>query len=65
MKSRDSQQAEPNTPTAYAWCSWHDGFAEGVRLIDVIEQGSGSGGNLFACEPCREIHRLVPYADRP
>ncbi|MDV7220627.1 hypothetical protein [Streptomyces prunicolor] len=54
-----------DSPRAFGWCAWHKGHAENVRLIDVHEQGSGVGGNLFACEPCRETHRLVPLADRP
>ncbi|MDH6432612.1 hypothetical protein M2158_001089 [Streptomyces sp. SAI-144] len=57
--------ATPNTPTAFGLCHWHKGHAEGIRLIEGIEQGSGPGGNLFACGPCRETHRLVPLADRP
>lgn len=55
----------PNTPTAYGYCAWHRGSAEGVRLIEVHEQGSGPGGGVFACPPCMEAHRLVPFADRP
>lgn len=54
-----------HTPTAYGYCAWHKGHAEGVRLIQAREQGSGPGYSLFACPPCREVHRLVPYADRP
>ncbi|MEH0642852.1 hypothetical protein QBB33_15520 [Streptomyces scabiei] len=54
-----------HAPTAYGYCSWHRGSAEGVRLVDVHEQGSGPGGGVFACGPCRETHRLVPFADRP
>lgn len=58
----------PDTPTtpapaAYGWCSWHEGYASGIRLIHVHEQGSGPGGGIFACGPCRETHRLVPFAD--
>lgn len=56
---------DADTPRAFAWCSWHSGYAEGARLITVHEQGSGSGGHLFACEPCRQEHRLVPFADQP
>ncbi|MGW5215128.1 hypothetical protein ACWEQO_29050 [Streptomyces sp. NPDC004051] len=55
----------PATPTAFGWCHWHQGNTDGVRLIDVIEQGSGSGITHFACEPCRGVHGLVPFADRP
>lgn len=51
-------------PVAYGWCSWHEGHAAGVRLITVHEQGSGPGGGIFACSPCRELHRLVMFADR-
>ncbi|WP_416965704.1 hypothetical protein [Streptomyces sp. Agncl-13] len=54
-----------NTPTAYGWCSWHEAFASGVRLIQVHEQGSGAGGGVFACRPCREAFDLVPFADQP
>ncbi|WP_327342723.1 hypothetical protein [Streptomyces europaeiscabiei] len=63
----DTRTPVPAThaPTAYGYCSWHKGSAEGIRLVDVHEQGSGSGGSLFACEPCMEAHRLVPFADRP
>lgn len=64
---QESTQPTPatDTPTAYGYCAWHRGPAEGVRVISVIEQGSGPGHVLFACGPCREAHRLVPFADRP
>jgi hypothetical protein len=51
--------------SAYAWCSYHDDFADTCRLVQIIEQGSGPGGGLFACAPCRATHRLVPVADQP
>lgn len=65
---------EPRTPTpaedrpapvAYGWCSWHEGYAGGIRLIHVHEQGSGPGGGIFACGPCRDVHGLVPFSDQP
>lgn len=67
MKTTDhTQTPEETPPRSYGYCAWHKGFAEGVRLIQAIEQpSSGGGANLFACAPCRHIHRLVPYADRP
>lgn len=52
-------------PTAFGYCCWHGGVTAGVRLIDVIEQGSGPSPALFACPPCRETYHLVPLADRP
>jgi hypothetical protein len=62
----DSTQTEPGagTPTGYGFCSWHNRFAAGVRLINVIEQASGSGGAQYACGPCRQVHGLIPFADR-
>uniref|UniRef100_A0AAU2A1F0 Uncharacterized protein n=1 Tax=Streptomyces sp. NBC_00093 TaxID=2975649 RepID=A0AAU2A1F0_9ACTN len=54
-----------NTPTAFGYCSWHDGHARGVRLIQAHEQGSGPGGGAFACHSCRIAYDLVPFADRP
>ncbi|MFJ3310294.1 hypothetical protein ACIPSA_46345 [Streptomyces sp. NPDC086549] len=54
-------------PTAYGWCAWHKGFSSGVRVMQIHEQGSGpgTGRNLLACSPCREVHGLVPLSDRP
>ncbi|MEF9904764.1 hypothetical protein [Streptomyces sp. P9-A2] len=56
---------EETVPTAFGWCHWHQGNTDGIRLIDVIEQGSGSGITHFACAPCRGVHGLVPFADQP
>jgi hypothetical protein len=55
----------PTIPTTFAWCSWCEIFAGTCRLVQIIEQGSGPGGGLFACEPCRAERRLVPVADQP
>lgn len=57
--------ASTDSPRAFGWCAWHKEFAEGVRLIHIHEQGSGSGGRQMACPPCREAHGLVPLADLP
>jgi len=62
--TQDTATEEDTTPTAYGYCSWHHRFAAGVRLIDVIEQGSGPGCVHYACPPCITVHRLVPFADR-
>lgn len=56
--------AQEDTPRAFGWCHWHQGHSEGIRLIDVVEQGSGSGGTVFACTPCIAVNGLVPFADR-
>lgn len=55
----------PTPPTGFGWCAWHQAYARGVRLIQIHEQGSGPGGNCFACPSCREAYDLVPLADRP
>lgn len=55
---------EETTPKVFGWCHWHQGHTDGVRLIDVIEQGSGPGGTQYACTPCRKRNGLVPFADR-
>lgn len=67
MPENTQPAAHTNTPTGYGWCAWHQGHAHGVRLIDVLEQGSGPGalGRHFACRPCRHAYDLVPLADRP
>lgn len=60
--------AEPtqtaDTPVGYGWCAWHENYARGVRLIRAFEQGSGSGGSLFACPTCRDVYDLVPLAEQ-
>ncbi|WTB92243.1 hypothetical protein OIE99_30185 [Streptomyces cellulosae] len=65
----DPTQIDPpdstlSAPSAFGWCPWHHGHTRGIRLIDVIEQGSGSGGTFFACGPCITANGLVPFADR-
>lgn len=57
------------TPTAaeptFGYCHWHKGPSGTAVLIRVIEQGSGPGAALYACQPCRETLRLAPVAERP
>jgi hypothetical protein len=60
-----TKQPSPPPSAAYGWCAWHQRYARGVRLIQVHEQGSGSGGSCFACPSCREAYDLVPLADKP
>lgn len=63
----ESTQAEtqPTIPASYAWCSWHEEFSGTTRLVRIHEAGSGPGGGVFACAPCREKHGLIPVADQP
>lgn len=56
---------DTDTSGIYAWCAWHRAFTNTARLIQAIEQGSGSGGSLFACASCRDVYHLTPLADRP
>lgn len=44
-----------------AWCQTH---STGVRVVRVFEAGSGPGGSLGACEPCREGHGLTPFVEQ-
>lgn len=65
MPDRTHTPTTDDTPAAYGWCSWHRDHARGVRLISVVEQGSGPGGGAFACQSCITEHGLIPFADRP
>lgn len=65
MHETTQPAAGETSPRAFGWCHWHGGNAEGIRLITVVEQGSGSGITHFACPPCMALHRLTPFADRP
>lgn len=50
--------------TSFAHCSWCKRFTDTARLVQIIEQGSGAGGGLFACAECRAAHGLTPVADQ-
>jgi hypothetical protein len=63
--AQETPTDDQETPTAYGWCSWHEDYSGGVRLIGAEEQGTGPGRNYFACGPCREENGLIPLADRP
>ncbi|MGW3442158.1 hypothetical protein [Streptomyces sp. NPDC001076] len=54
----------PASPASIRWCHWHKGLGEQVRLIQVVEAGSGSGARFFACAGCRQRHNLVPFAEQ-
>ncbi|WP_335933975.1 hypothetical protein [Streptomyces sp. PTD5-9] len=47
-----------------SWCHWHRGPSGTAALIEIVEQGSGPGAALYACAPCREQRRLVPYGEQ-
>ncbi|MGP3947219.1 hypothetical protein [Streptomyces sp. 7N604] len=47
------------------WCSWHEGYAEGTKLVKIVETGSGPGGMLYACGECRVERGLTPLVDEP
>jgi hypothetical protein len=57
-------QDSDSAPRVIGWCAWHEDIAEGVRVIQVDEQGSGSGGVRRACPPCIDTHGLVPFTER-
>ncbi|MFI6348114.1 hypothetical protein [Streptomyces sp. NPDC050560] len=40
------------------WCDWHHGYAHGTELVGVIEQMSGPGVSLYACQDCRSAKGL-------
>ena len=46
------------------WCTWHSDYAEGVELVRIIETGTGPGGMLYACPPCRTEHGLTPLVEQ-
>ncbi|MFE7430283.1 hypothetical protein [Streptomyces sp. NPDC057545] len=46
------------------WCHWHKGPSGTAVLVDIIEQGSGPGRQLYACNPCREQRGLRPYSEK-
>ncbi|WP_432136848.1 hypothetical protein [Streptomyces sp. bgisy154] len=54
-----------DSPPDVGYCTRHHGYAADVRLIRLVEQGSGPGYALRACAPCRTAYGLVPLTDRP
>ncbi|MFF9269058.1 hypothetical protein EF913_28125 [Streptomyces sp. WAC04189] len=58
-------QDSDSAPRVIGWCAWHKDIAEDVRVIQVDDQASGSGGVRRACLPCVDRHGLVPFAEQP
>jgi hypothetical protein len=54
-----------NTDTQFAYCAWHKGHSDTAQLVQVLEQNSGPGHELYACDHCRRLHGLPLYADQP
>lgn len=49
-------------------CTIHRGdIPADVRavLVSAIEQGSGPGIPIYACQPCVDRHEVVPFAELP
>ena len=69
MAESTQTASDDGTPTAaktgYGYCHWHQAYARGVRLVQVLEQSGNGNGSYFACRPCREAYGLVPFADQP
>ncbi|MER5361694.1 hypothetical protein [Streptomyces sp. NPDC002785] len=64
MISRPVPGAEATEPGS-GWCHWHKGPSGTAVLVDVVEQGSSQGTDLYACAPCREQRCLTPYREHP
>lgn len=47
-----------------AYCHYHKGASGTAVAVKAIESGSGPGGFLFACAPCREQRGLTPLAEQ-
>lgn len=65
MSINNKRDPGADADRSFAWCSWHRNYSSTARLIQIHEAGTGPGGGLFACAPCREIYGLVPVADQP
>jgi len=52
-------------PQIYGYCSWHNAYAYGVRVISLVREGQGTTAVLYACGGCRTLYGLNPQADRP
>lgn len=49
-------------------CSIHRGDIPAsvtAVLVSAIEQGSGPGIPIYACQPCVDRHKVVPFAELP
>jgi hypothetical protein len=53
------------TEPSYGWCHWHKGTSGTAVLISVAEGQAGAEYRQYACAPCREQRRLVPYGQNP
>jgi len=51
-------------PGIHGFCTWHNAYAYGVRVISLIRKGRGATFVLYACGSCRDLYGLTPQADR-
>lgn len=52
---------QPSHPPSRTWCQWHQGYTTTGRMVAAIEQGSGAGLSIYACEPCRQENKLKTW----
>ncbi|WP_063775812.1 hypothetical protein [Streptomyces odonnellii] len=62
MARQTSTDVQTDTPSC-GWCHYHRGPSETAVLVEIIEVGSGAGGSVYACAPCREQHWLTPVSE--
>ncbi|MFI0932902.1 hypothetical protein ACH4RG_14285 [Streptomyces sp. NPDC021019] len=62
---KTTHPAPASAEVPVGWCDWHEGPSGTAVLVSVIEQCSGPGITRYACAPCREQRRLVPYSQQP
>lgn len=67
MADNTQPDGTPDSPSAFGYCAWHNGYSRSVRLVRLADEGSGPGGSRghFACHSCRQAYDLVPLADQP
>jgi hypothetical protein len=60
----NNQPPERQPGGIYGFCTWHNAYSYGVRVISLVTKGQGTFV-LYACGGCRTLYGLIPQADRP
>ncbi|MGX9919461.1 hypothetical protein ACWIG4_06360 [Streptomyces sp. NPDC002248] len=61
---KETTDTTPARQQVDGWCHWHKSRGKDVRLVQVIEQGSGPGYEFYGCAACRTKFHLAPFAEQ-
>lgn len=64
MSAENGQAPGAWVSSTFSYCNWCRGYASDVRVVRVVDQGSGHGqATNAACPTHRREHGLIPLGE--